>query len=106
MLCIWSAIYFIWVLLTIIFQDVRVIKFESPEELLCYSCGDVAVVRPSNSGDAIESLLEALPQMNSDDIITVSQKDPDMPVPQHLTRPSTFLELATHYWDLNVKQSI
>lgn len=34
--------------------------------------------------------------------MTVSPQDPDMPVPQELSKPVTLLDCATNYWDLNV----
>nr|XP_018906854.1 PREDICTED: NADPH-dependent diflavin oxidoreductase 1 [Bemisia tabaci] len=86
------------------FQDVRLIKLSSD---LDYKPGDIAVVYPQNNPDAVHTLFTILSaedntyRYHKNDSVTVSPQDPDMPVPQELSKPVTLLDCATNYWDLN-----
>ncbi|XP_050436997.1 NADPH-dependent diflavin oxidoreductase 1 [Adelges cooleyi] len=89
------------------FQDVRLIKFEYTENSLKYSPGDVLMVRPVNSENAVNSFFELMKEnlkteLNRNSMMTVVQQSPDMPVPYNLSKPFTLYQCAKNHWDLNI----
>nr|CAD7455990.1 unnamed protein product [Timema tahoe] len=86
------------------FQDVRLIEFSAPD--LNYSPGDVLMVRPHNLESNVVALFTMLADnvttsLGPDTIITVTEREPDMPVPRALIQPITLGQCAQQYWDLN-----
>lgn len=93
-----------------LFQDVRLISFAKPPDAI-YKPGDVLMTRPQNSTENVKQLMQLLTgedarlagsTLTPDTIFRVSQSDPDMDVPEPLQCPNSLINLATHYWDLNV----
>nr|CAD7258918.1 unnamed protein product [Timema shepardi] len=87
------------------FQDVRLIEFSAPD--LTYSPGDVLMVQPHNLKSSVAELFTMLADnvttsLGPDTIITVTEREPDMPVPRALSQPITLGQCAQQYWDLNV----
>nr|CAD7392239.1 unnamed protein product [Timema cristinae] len=86
------------------FQDVRLIEFSAPD--LNYSPGDVLMVQPHNLKSSVAELFTMLADsvrtsLSPDTIITVTEREPDMPVPHVLNQPITLGQCAQQYWDLN-----
>nr|CAD7425144.1 unnamed protein product [Timema monikensis] len=96
-----SGGFFFW-------QDVRLIEFSAPD--LNYSPGDVLMVQPHNLKSSVGELFTMLADnvgtnLGPDTIITVTEREPDMPVPHALNQPITLGQCAQQYWDLNAKRS-
>lgn len=90
------------------FQDVRLLKFEKPSDLI-YQPGDVLMLTPENSSKKVKKLFEILNEnrsadqyLMSTDVVKLTAKDSDMPVPESLKTPIQLIECAKKYWDLNV----
>ncbi|KAK6621939.1 hypothetical protein RUM44_001746 [Polyplax serrata] len=89
------------------FQDVRLLKFEKPSDLI-YQPGDVLMLTPENSSKKVKKLFEILNEnrsadqyLMSTDVVKLTAKDSDMPVPESLKTPIQLIECAKKYWDLN-----
>nr|XP_054769944.1 NADPH-dependent diflavin oxidoreductase 1-like [Lytechinus pictus] len=84
------------------FQDVRLVKLDVQEANIKYSPGDVVMIQPRNSSSSVETFLEHM-NLDSDQMITISQNDPDVPLPPSWLLPPTcsVRYLATHYLDIN-----
>uniref|UniRef100_A0A1B6DR54 NADPH-dependent diflavin oxidoreductase 1 n=3 Tax=Clastoptera arizonana TaxID=38151 RepID=A0A1B6DR54_9HEMI len=81
------------------FQDVRLIRLNCESK---YIPGDVVVIRPQNSPNAVKHLLEMLsPIISPDAILYINECDSDMPVPLALAKPISLVRCAQEYWDLN-----
>lgn len=76
-----------------------------------YQPGDVLMARPQNLPENVKLLMDLLTgedarlggsKLSRDTVFSVTQHDPDMVVPEALEKPQSLVNLATHYWDLNV----
>lgn len=90
------------------YQDVRLIEFRIPKDL-AYDPGDVLMLVPQNNREKVDELFKVLnngrtagQELYSTDLIKVSAKDTDMPVPEALKEPLSLWDCAKKYWDLNV----
>lgn len=86
----------------------RLLKFEKPSDLT-YQPGDVLMLVPQNSSEKADLLFKILnenrgieQQLLSTDVVQVTAKDSDMPVPEPLRFSIQLWECAKKYWDLNV----
>eukprot|EP00057_Strongylocentrotus_purpuratus_P030077 XP_780652.3 PREDICTED: NADPH-dependent diflavin oxidoreductase 1 [Strongylocentrotus purpuratus] len=84
------------------FQDVRLVKLDVQESNIKYSPGDVLMIQPRNSTSSVDAFLENM-NLDPDQMITISQNDPDVPLPPSWLLPSTcsIRYLATNYLDIN-----
>ncbi|KAL0277497.1 UNVERIFIED_CONTAM: hypothetical protein PYX00_004752 [Menopon gallinae] len=89
------------------YQDVRLIEFRIPRDLV-YQPGDVLMLVPQNSCEKVDELFKVLnngraagQELHKTDLIKVSAKDTDMPVPEALSEPLLLWDCARKYWDLN-----
>lgn len=82
---------------------------------MSYQPGDVLMVRPQNLPENVELLMELLTgedaklagsKLSRGTVFKVTQNDPDMAVPEQLEHPQSLINLATHYWDLNVSNMV
>ncbi|XP_049823159.1 NADPH-dependent diflavin oxidoreductase 1 isoform X2 [Aethina tumida] len=84
------------------FQDVRLLKFKTSGQK--YSPGDLIVLRPKNFEWQIDEFKDVL-QSNGvnippETVFTITQNEPDIPVPDVLRYEVTFQQLCEEYWDL------
>ncbi|KAG5887436.1 hypothetical protein JTB14_003288 [Gonioctena quinquepunctata] len=84
------------------FQDVRLIRYSC--ENIEYAPGDVFVVRPRNLQCQIEEFKKVLSsngvEIPPNTVITISQNDPNISVPEVLKYEVTFEQLCSEYFDL------
>lgn len=85
------------------FQDVRLIKLRTESDVF-YKPGDVVVLRPRNSDEAIEEFQKILSDNNvnisQNTIFQVAQLTNEINVPAALQEEVTFQELCREYFDL------
>lgn len=93
------------------FQDVRLLKFSTPKNL-SYQPGDVLMLVPQNSCDKANKLFTILNENREpgkhflpEDVVQITVKDTDMPVPDALKSPIKLWDCAKKFWDLNVSIS-
>ncbi|XP_030853099.1 NADPH-dependent diflavin oxidoreductase 1, partial [Strongylocentrotus purpuratus] len=84
------------------FQDVRLVKLDVQESNIKYSPGDVLMIQPRNLTSSVDAFLQNM-NLDPDQMITISQGDPDVPLPPSWLLPPTcsIRYLATNYLDIN-----
>ncbi|XP_071485493.1 NADPH-dependent diflavin oxidoreductase 1-like [Diadema antillarum] len=84
------------------FQDVRLVKLDITDSNIRYSPGDVVMIQPRNSASSVDVFIRHM-NLDPDQVFTISQNDPDIPLPVQwlLPRPCTVRHLVTHYLDIN-----
>ncbi|XP_064396442.1 NADPH-dependent diflavin oxidoreductase 1-like [Halichondria panicea] len=80
------------------FQDVRLVTFDIKDSGISHSAGDVLMIQPQNSRAAVDELLTLL-GLDPDQLFTLTQNDPDVPLPLTFPTPCSVGHLATHYLD-------
>uniref|UniRef100_T1JNG4 NADPH-dependent diflavin oxidoreductase 1 n=1 Tax=Strigamia maritima TaxID=126957 RepID=T1JNG4_STRMM len=81
------------------FQDVRLIKFDCNFGGVDYSPGDVFMIQPENLEENVEEFLQLF-DISPNTMFTVEQNDANIPIPNLLPCPCTFLLCAQIYWDI------
>lgn len=85
-------------------QDTKFMKFTL--ENLHYDPGDVLIVRPQNSDEAVERFFELFQHrkkdFNENSVISVSKNIKNIFIPPALEEPVAFKNVVKEYFDLNV----
>nr|QZX63206.1 NADPH-dependent diflavin oxidoreductase 1 [Halisarca dujardinii] len=81
------------------FQDVRLITFDIAESGMKYAAGDVLMVRPQNSEEAVDEFLQVM-NLDPDQGVTLTPSSTEAPLATCLPRESTVKWLVTHYFDI------
>lgn len=85
------------------FQDVRLIKFKTPN--VEYQPGDVLQIRPKNSEKQVEKFFQVLHEnnVNIDPNMIIRIKEKEIKVPVVLQQDLRLKDIVEQYWDLNYK---
>jgi len=82
------------------FQDTRLIKLDISGSGINYSPGDVAMIQPDNMTATVDAFIELL-DLDPEQLFTLQENDPDVPLPSCLPTPCSVRHLVTKYLDIN-----
>lgn len=82
------------------FQDVRLVRLDIHGSNISFCPGDVALLAPQNSNETVDEFIKHM-QLSPDDLFSLQQNDPDIPLPSTLPPLCTVRYLLQHYLDIN-----